>query len=254
MSQSHYANVSRQFGPQADEYVRSAVHAAGEDLDRLAVTARAAAPRHAIDLGSGGGHVAYRLAECAERVMAVDLSVEMLGAVAEAARLRGLSNIETKVAPAEHLPFADGVFDFLGCRFSAHHWRGFDAGLREARRVLARGSLAVFIDVVSPAAAALDTHLQTVELLRDTSHVRDYTAAAWFGALDHAGFAVRASQAFRLRMDFATWTARMRTPEMNAKMIRALQDCASDQVINHFEIEPDGSFMLDTVLIEAVAV
>jgi ubiquinone/menaquinone biosynthesis C-methylase UbiE len=75
----------------------------------------------------------------------------MMAAVAEAARGRGLSNLETCVTPAEALPFANAAFDFLGCRFSAHHWRDFHAGLREARRVLEPGATAVFIDVVSPA-------------------------------------------------------------------------------------------------------
>lgn len=39
------------------------------------------------------------------------------------------------------------------------------------------GATTVFIDVVSPEHAVFDTHLQTVELLRDPSHVRDYTVS-----------------------------------------------------------------------------
>ncbi len=75
------------------------------------------------------------------------------------------------------------MFDFLACRFSAHHWRGFETGLREARRVLVGGSTAVFIDAVATGSAPMDTHLQAIELLRDTSHVRNYRAAEWLGAL-----------------------------------------------------------------------
>ena len=78
---------------------------------------------------------------------------------------------------------ADGAFDFLACRYSAHHWRDLDAGLRQARRVLRPNAAAVFIDAVSPGAPLLDTHLQAVELLRDTSHVRDYSVAEWTAAI-----------------------------------------------------------------------
>lgn len=254
MIRSHDAIVARQFGPRAVAYVQSAVHAAGEDLDALEDIVRRQAPARALDVGSGGGHVAYRLAAHAAEVTASDLSGEMIAAVAATSREKGLANIATCIAPAERLPFEDASFDFVGCRFSAHHWRDFAAGLREARRVLTPGSTAAFIDAVSPGGAALDTHLQTIELLRDTSHVRDYSASEWIAALTAAGFGVQATRTWRLRMDFATWIARMRTPPVNREAIRALQEVASDAVRTHFEIEPDGSFMLDTLMLEGVAV
>jgi ubiquinone/menaquinone biosynthesis C-methylase UbiE len=151
------------------------------------------------------------------------------------------------------LPFADASFDFLGCRYSAHHWRHFAVGLREARRVLKKGAPAVFIDAYAPGDPLLDTHVQAVELLRDTSHVRDYSLAEWTAALEIAGFAVRAQRTWQLRMEFPVWIARMRTPEDNARAIRALQASASADVREHFAIEPDGSFMLDIMMTEAVA-
>ncbi|MDP3660398.1 class I SAM-dependent methyltransferase [Phenylobacterium sp.] len=253
MIRVHDAIVDDQFGPQAAAYVTSAVHAAGEDLDALESLARAAAPARALDLGCGGGHVAYRLAAHARAVTACDLSPEMLAAVAASARERGLANIETRQSAAERLPFEDATFDFLGCRFSAHHWLGFEAGLSEARRVLKPGCTAVFIDAMSPGRAALDTHLQAVELLRDTSHVRDYSAGEWQAALTRADFDVRQVRTWRLRMEYASWTARMRTPDLNSAAIRALQAAASVETVEHFAIEADGSFTLDALMIEAVA-
>jgi len=253
MPRSQESVVLDQFGPRAQAYVQSAVHAGGEDLDALEAIVRRDAPAHALDLGSGGGHVAYRMAPHAGRVTACDLSQEMLAAVAAAARDKGLANIETRVAPAERLPFADGAFDFLACRFSAHHWRDFEGGLREARRVLKPGATAVFLDAASPGPAALDTHLQAVELLRDTSHVRDYTIAEWTCAVERAGFAVEAIRRHRLRMEFATWTERMRTPPAQVEAVRALQRQASEDVRAHFAIEPDGSFLLDVMTLEATA-
>ena len=64
MTQEHKAVVEAQFGPRAQAYVASAVHASGEDLDQLEALAKAASPRHALDLGCGGGHVAYRPFRC----------------------------------------------------------------------------------------------------------------------------------------------------------------------------------------------
>jgi SAM-dependent methyltransferase len=243
--------VVEQFGPRAENYVGSAVHASGADLDDVAARAAAIRPARALDLGCGGGHVAYALAPHAGRVTAVDLSAAMLAAVREEAARRGFARIETVEAPAERLPFADESFDMLVSRFSAHHWRDFSAGLREARRVLRRNAPALFIDIVSPGPPALDTHLQAIELLRDASHVRDYTGAEWFEALTAAGFSPRASRSWRLRMDFADWTGRIATPPELRDAIRRLQDKADAATRAHFAVEPDGSFWLDAVSIEA---
>lgn len=253
MTRAHERVVDDQFGPRAAAYVNSPVHAAGEDLDTLEAIAGRSPLEHALDLGAGGGHVAYRLAAHARRVTACDLSAEMLAAVAATAQVRGLGNIETVLASAEQLPFADATFDFLGCRFTAHHWRDLEGGLREARRVMRAGSTAVFIDAIARASPLLDTHLQAVELLRDTSHVRDYSAHDWLAALGRSGFDIVATRGARLPMEFQSWTDRMQTPELNRQAIRALQVAASAQVREHFAIGANGDFMLDTLLMEVVA-
>src|SRR5271156_5779604 len=160
MNRSQQAMVDDQFGPRASAYVTSVVHASGADLDAIEDLASEVSPPCALDLGAGGGHVAYRLAPHALRVIAADLSARMLVAVAETAAARGLANIETRVAAAERLPFPDQSFDLVASRFSAHHWASLDDGLKEARRVLRADAPAIFVDIVSPGEAALDTHLQ----------------------------------------------------------------------------------------------
>jgi ubiquinone/menaquinone biosynthesis C-methylase UbiE len=253
MPKHHDRIVEAQFGPRAKAYVESAVHAQGADLEALSAMAAGRRPQHALDLGTGGGHVSYALAPYATRVTAADLSTDMLAAVATTAREKGFNNVATVEAAAEHLPFPDADFDFLACRYSAHHWQDFDGGLRQARRVLKGGAPAIFIDVYSPSRAFLDTHLQAVELLRDTSHVRDYHISEWVAALGRAGFAITSCRTWRLRMDFPVWTARMRTPPDNIKAIRALQNAASAETKAHFAIEDDGSFQLDMIMIETTA-
>lgn len=251
-SEGHDAIVVRQFGSRADAYVASPTHAAGPDLDRLGAIAAGHPGAHVLDLGCGGGHVAYRVAPLVARVTAADLSAEMLAAVAAEAARRGLGNIATAHAPAERLPFADAGFDLVFCRMSAHHWRDLDAGLREARRVIRPGGRAMFIDVVAPAHPLLDTHLQTVEVLRDPSHVRDYRADEWLAALGRAGFALAGYASHRLRMEFAMWTARMATPPVHAAAIRSLQEGAADPVRAAFAIGEDGSFDIEIGSFEVV--
>ncbi|MCJ2140736.1 class I SAM-dependent methyltransferase [Methylobacterium sp. E-066] len=250
-ARNHAGHVVDQFGAQAAAYVTSAVHAAGADLDRIGALVRGLPGARVLDLGCGGGHVAFAAAAAGAAVTAYDLSAEMLAAVTAEAGRRGLDRIETRQGAAESLPFPDAAFDAVLTRYSAHHWRDVPAALAEARRVLKPEGLLVVCDAVAPEEPLLDTHLQAVELLRDPSHVRDYRVSEWRRMLEIAGFVPGEALASRPRMEYASWIARMRTPEVNAAAIRALQASAPVEVAAHFAIEADGSFLLDSVLIEA---
>ncbi|HIP77689.1 MAG TPA: class I SAM-dependent methyltransferase [Kiloniellaceae bacterium] len=239
------ALIDHQFGPRAAAYVASAVHSSGPDLAWIAERAVRARPRIALDLGAGGGHVSYAMAPHAGRVIACDLSEQMLAAVAETARAKGLDNLETRACDVRALPLDDASVDFAASRFSAHHWQDLHAALRECRRVMPAGATAVFADAVSPGTPLLDTHLQAIELLRDPSHVRDYAIEEWVAALQAAGFALQELKRFRLRIDFKPWIERMQTPPVFEGAIRALQSKAPAEVSNHFEIAADGSYTLD---------
>ncbi len=250
-SKTHETLVEGQFGGRAAAYLGSAVHAKGADLDALIVLVHGLPEARVLDLGCGAGHVAFAAAPYVHEVVAYDLSAGMLETVARAAAERRLGNVRTERGAAERLPFADANFDAVLSRYSAHHWRDLDAGLREAARVLRPGGLFAVVDAVSPGIPLLDTHLQAVEVLRDPSHVRDYSRAEWEAALVRAGLAVEGTAAFSVRLEFAVWTERMQTPKSQADAIRALQETASAEVERHFAIGPDGSFDLDVALFRA---
>lgn len=241
---------TQQFGSTAQLYVESAVHSTGDDLRQIAELSRKAAGGRAIDLGCGGGHVSYSVAPHVGSVVAYDLSSEMVGAVAAEAKRRGLDNVETAQGPAEALPFADASFDAVFCRYTAHHWPDVRRGLREARRVLKPGGFAVFEDIVAPEAPVLDTFLQTFEMLRDPSHVRDYSVAEWVEFATQAGFVVTGVTRRRLPLEFAQWTRRQRTPEVMVKAIRSLFGAVSDDVRKHFDVRENDDFTIDSVVFE----
>lgn len=251
---SHEALVTEQFGPRAAAYLGSPVHAEGEDLRHLAALVRGRTAARVLDLGCGGGHVSFHIAPEVGEVTAYDLSSDMLDAVAAEAKRRGLGNLVTKRGAVEKLPFDAGTFDIVLSRYSAHHWHDWQRGLQEARRVVKPGGLAAFADCVSPGPPLLDTYLQAIELLRDPSHVRDYSVAEWQQTLEQAGFAPGRVTSARLRLDFVSWTARMQTPDVQVRAIRALQGLMSEEVVRHFAVEADGSFTIDTAIIEAVPV
>jgi ubiquinone/menaquinone biosynthesis C-methylase UbiE len=248
---THEALVDQQFGSRAAAYLNSAVHATGADLQALAALVDPHAQAHVLDLGCGAGHVSFNVAPRAHAVVAYDLSADMLDVVARTAAERGFTNIVTRQGVAERLPFEDQSFDCVLSRFSAHHWREFEGALREVARVLRPGGIAGFVDSISPGRALLDTYLQAVELLRDRSHVRNYSLAEWDAAMVRAGLRPQSVSINRLRLEFASWVERMSTPKVHVDAIRALQATSSESVERYFELGPDGSFNLDVALFAA---
>ncbi|WBF44601.1 class I SAM-dependent methyltransferase [Serratia rubidaea] len=248
---NHHDVVDRQFGAQANAYLTSAVHAQGNDLQRLGQLLAAYPQARVLDLGCGAGHASFTAAAQVAQVVAYDLSAQMLAVVAQAAQARGLDNIQTQQGMAETLPFADGEFDLVISRYSAHHWHDVGLALREVKRVLKPGGRAIMMDVVSPGHPLLDIYLQTVEALRDTSHVRNYAPGEWTGMLTAAGLLVEEVTADRLPLEFGSWVARMRTPETLVAAIREFQRSMSEEVVRHFAIQPDGTFTSDIMMLVA---
>jgi SAM-dependent methyltransferase len=266
--------AAAQFGRTAQSYLVSAVHSQGADLERLAALAQSLGntltqaggigrPMSqagslgcplALDLGCGAGHAAFALARGGAAVTAYDLSAEMLDVVAAEAARRGHA-IRTAQGPAERLPFADASFNLVATRFSAHHWGDVPGALREARRVLRPDGTLAVIDAVAPESPLADTVLQTVELLRDASHVRDYRLSEWAAMLADAGFArpdAAQVSTWKLRMMFGDWVARMRTPEVRVRALHDVLSHAPDEARRHFNIDADSCFDLDVAWMQTV--
>jgi ubiquinone/menaquinone biosynthesis C-methylase UbiE len=241
---AHDDTVLEQFDARAEAYLASAVHSAGPDLERArALVARGEHARNALlDVGCGAGHLSFALAPLLTRVVATDPSPSMLATVAAAARDRGLAHVETVQAGAHRLPFAAGEFDVVASRYSAHHWLDVPAALREMRRVLAPAGRLLLIDLCGGETPLADTHLQALELLRDPSHVRDFTKVEWRALLAESGFEFLIEESWPTRLEFATWIERMRTPPASVAAIRRMQAGAPREVAASLAFEPDGSF------------
>ena len=243
--------VAAQYGSRAASYVESTTHSQGADLEQIEALLRGRTQARVLDLGCGGGHVSLRAAPHVAEVVACDVTPDMLDAVRLTAAARGLDNIRVREAAAEALPFEAACFDVVLCRFSAHHWQDLEAGLREVQRVLCADGLAALIDTVAPADPMLDTHLQAIELLRDASHVRNYTVAEWVAALARSRLSAHGLTCRRLPMDFASWIRRTATDPVRSNAIRAVQDAAPEAARAYFEVANDGSFTIDTMTVLA---
>jgi SAM-dependent methyltransferase len=229
--------VERQFGAAAASYAASFTHRGGPDLDALVAAAEPRDDERALDLGCGAGHCALALAPRLAEVQALDLTPAMLRQAEQLARERGIHNLQVRKGDAEALPYPDRHFDLVTSRLSAHHYPRPERALREAARVLRTGGRLLISDSVAPEQAALDTFLNSIELLRDPSHVRDHSLSQWSAMLAASGFAPELVGSWGLKLDFDEWVRRMRTPPDAVHQIRKLFAEAPAEVREHFQVE-----------------
>ena len=249
--------MQAQYGSRGQAYATSAVHAAGPDLQRARELAaelarQAGAARRVLDAGCGAGHLSFALAAPeggGAEVTALDPTSDMLAAVQRVAAERGLTErIDTALGSVQDLPFADAHFDLVASRYSAHHWAQLPQGLSELVRVLRPGGHLLMIDTLGHPDPLCDVPLQAIELLRDASHVRNRSVPEWRALLADAGVVTEQEQQWPLRLEFAPWIARMRTPPERVTAIHSLVAHMAAEARQALRIEADGSFTLQTGL------
>jgi ubiquinone/menaquinone biosynthesis C-methylase UbiE len=206
------ARVRAQYGSVGDAYVKSAGHATGKDLARMVEVAQPLPTDRLLDIATGGGHVARTFSPYVGRVVASDLTPEILHHAGVAFAEQGIKNIETRIADAESLPFDDGSFEIVTCRIAPHHFPHPDQFVSEVARVLTPGGRFILIDSTVPDGEA-GMFVNVIEKLRDPSHVRSLTIAEWQSLLSQAGFEISTVETFPKRHDFAEWTSRSRMAE-----------------------------------------
>ena len=160
--------MSDVWGERAEAYRASATHARDADLDVVVEMCNPHAGVKALDVATGGGHVARRLRDQGAEVVTTDASPGMKPDV---------------VCRAEDLPFADGSFDVVVTRIAAHHFDDIGRAVGELARVSNR--LVVVEDTEYTSG-----EVEEAEKLRDPTHVRSYSEDEWRTLLESGGLEV----------------------------------------------------------------
>ena len=185
---------------RAEAYRESPGHREGADLDLVVEWCEPAEGVKALDVATGGGHVARRLRELGAEVVTLDPSPGMRADV---------------LAPAEHIPFDDGAFDVVVTRIAPHHFEDIRAAVAELERVSNR------LVVIEDTLYSSERHEQA-EKLRDPTHVRSYTEDEWRELLTEAGLEVEQVECFEKEHPLADWLARTGCAGAEAERVREL--------------------------------
>jgi SAM-dependent methyltransferase len=190
--------VTDAWSDRAELYRTSAAHAEGADLGLIVEWAAGA--RTALDVATGGGHVARRLREAGLEVVTVDPALGMRPDV---------------IAFAEDLPFADSSFDLTVTRVAAHHFGDVRAAVRELARVAADRVL--IVDNLN-----LGDEIEKAEKIRDPSHVRNYHEAEWREFAGDARLSVDDVRILEHAVELEPWLERTDCTGDDAAIVRGL--------------------------------
>jgi SAM-dependent methyltransferase len=132
----------------AAEKWKSKSAAMGREVTRALVQyARPAAGMKVLDVASGTGEPAISLASkvgSQGEVTALDLSSDLLAIAQQRGQQRHLTNFVVRQADAHELPFPEGAFDLITCRFGLMFFADCEKALAEISRVLKPGGRACF--------------------------------------------------------------------------------------------------------------
>ncbi len=183
---------------RAQLYRESEAHREGQDLDLLVEWAAGA--ETALDVATGGGHVARRLREAGMNVVSVDPAPGMKPDV---------------ISRGEDLPFANASFDVVACRVAAHHFEDVEKAVAEMARV-SRDRVIVVDNLY------LDDRAEEADRVRDPSHVRNYSEVEWRELFAAAGLRVEEARRMPKPIEVGPWLDRAGTPPEDADRVREL--------------------------------
>jgi len=232
--------VQKTFSKHAEKYVTSDTHAKGNDLSLMVEWANPENDWIALDIATGGGHVAKTFSPHVNQIIASDLTKEMLENTAS--HLTDYNNISYEIADAEGLPFSDQSLDLVTCRIAPHHFPEPKSFIREVSRVLKEHGKFIMIDNVAPEDADLAHFMNTFENMRDPSHVRCLPVSEWQKLCKKYHLHVLKSRTRKKTFDFQEWVNRTVEDELTKKSVSSYMSNANSNTKDYFHIKesPDN--------------
>ena len=234
-----------QFSERADQYGKSHILADIADVEKAVLELKFRPGAQALDVATGNGHTAMYLAEKGFNVTASDISAAMLEQASKLAAEKSLK-IDFKEHAAETLPYADGSFSLVTCRVAAHHFSSPESFIRETARVLKTYGYLVLIDGTVPDDHVEANHwMNTLEKLRDPSHVKFIPPNLWRHWAQLCGLTVTRSTMESMKMPDLNWYFNVaNTPPENRKKVLEMLAKAPAPVRELFKLgQEDGKIV-----------
>jgi ubiquinone/menaquinone biosynthesis C-methylase UbiE len=223
MSESpHKAVVQESFTRQANVYAVTPTVADPDRIERLVEAVNPAPESRVLEVACGPGFLALAFAKRCREAVGLDLTDAPL-AIAEKNRCeRGLANARFQRGDADRMPFADGEFDVVVCRFAFHHFEEPGRVLREMARVCRPQGKVAVEDLVSSEHRTRGDYQNRFERLRDPSHTRMLVPSELLTLLTAANLELERLYSGQLVQNLERWLANSQTRPGLAAKVRAM--------------------------------
>ncbi len=248
--------MQQEFARQSKQMASAPAFHAEAGIVRFVKAIGQAKADHILDLACGPGIVAEAVAPQVRTVTGIDATPEMVRLAKERFKKAHLHNGRFKRASAERLPFGSGQFQQVITRGSFHHFTDVPAVLAQIRRVLRPEGRLIVADIVSSEDADESALHNSLEKLRDPTHVRMYSAANLLDILQFGGFQVVHHESWRQARAFPEWAAIVADPARTGPLenvMRALARAGQDAGIELHEESGELRFAHTWLLIVAKA-
>lgn len=197
---THNQIIIDQFSKQSVPFAKIPGHL--DSIETLVYMSGATKSDRVLDVACGPGVVACEFAKSAGHVTGIDITPEMIEQAELHQKEKGIENVSWQIGDVLPLPYPDDSFTVVVTRYSFHHFLSPKEVLVDMLRVCEPGGKIVVADVAVSSEKA--QAYNSMEKLRDPSHVRALTESELEGLMGEAGLVNVTKSTYEVEIELET--------------------------------------------------
>jgi len=221
---SHMETINKSFTEQAKAFENANMNFSKKEyLDYTMKAIGASKTDLVLETAAGTCVCGRTIAPMVQKVTCLDATPAMLDIGIQSAKEAGIGNMEFVRGIIEKLPFPDASFDIVMTRLSFHHFQEMQTPFMEMDRVLKPGGKLVIIDMEAAEESLRETE-DSIERLRDCSHVRNRSRQEFVSLYRAAGYELLKEESTRIPVRLSAWMELTKTPADAQKDITKMME------------------------------
>lgn len=212
--------VQNSFSIQADKFENDNMNFSKETfLDYTVESMELDKDDIVLEAAAGTAACARSIAPFVHSIVCLDATKAMLDIGKKEAKKNNLLNIKFLQGLVEDIPFSNGVFDIVVSRLAFHHFEDIEKSFEEMKRVLKKSGKLVIIDMEA-ASEEIRQIQDSIEMMRDTSHVKNISRKEFIDLYEKNNFTIRKNETTEISVSLDAWMELTNTSSEIADKIR----------------------------------